>query len=234
MNPADPALAGFDPTRVRFGADGLVPAIAQDARDGRILMVAWQDAEALAATLATGEAHFHSRSRARLWRKGEESGNVLAVTGIALDCDADTVLLQVVPAGPACHTGSETCFDGGPGAGAAPLTGGLGWLEELRRTVAERARTRPEGSYTARLLARGVDGPARKVAEEAVEVLMAAKDDAVAEASGAARPRAELAGEVADLLYHLIVLLEERGLDPAEVIAVLRERHGRPGERSRA
>lgn len=219
-------LAGFDPSVIRWGPGGLVPAIAQDARDGRVLMVAWQDAEALAATLRTGEAHFHSRSRGRLWRKGEESGNVLTVTGIAADCDADTILLRVLPAGPACHTGAATCFTDGPTAGDIAPPDSLGWLDVLWATIAERARTRPAGSYTAQLLAAGVDGPARKVAEEAVEVLMAAKDDAVAAQAGTPRATDALAGEAADLVYHLLVLLAERGMEPAQVVRVLRARHG--------
>lgn len=223
------ALAEFPLDQVRYGADGLVAAVVQDEADGRVLMVAWQDTEALTATLATGQAHFHSRSRGRLWRKGEESGNVLAVTGIAFDCDADAILMTARPAGPTCHTGMRSCFDAGSVAGA-PAAGvgsqGLAWLERLWEVIEERARTRPEGSYTARLLAKGVDGPTRKVTEEAVEVLMAAKDDAVAEATGAPRDQGPLAGEVADLLYHTLVVCAERGLPPSAVIEVLRARHG--------
>lgn len=230
MSTGPAALAAFDASGVRYGADGLVAAVVQDEADGRVLMVAWQDAEALAATLATGQAQFHSRSRGRLWRKGEESGNVLDVTGIAFDCDADAVLLTARPAGPTCHTGSRSCFDAGASTGTtaagAGATQGLAWLERLWATIDERARTRPPGSYTVRLLEEGVDGPARKVAEEAVEVLMAAKDDAVAQASGAARDQGPLAGEVSDLIYHLLVTCAERGLPPARVIEVLRARHG--------
>jgi phosphoribosyl-ATP pyrophosphohydrolase/phosphoribosyl-AMP cyclohydrolase len=213
----------LDPAAVRYGPDGLVAAIAQDARDGRVLMVAWQDAEALEASLATDELHFHSRSRGRLWKKGETSGNVLPVVSAALDCDGDAVLWTVDPTGPACHTDARSCFDAAPGA---PPPEGFGWLETLWGTIAERAATRPAGSYTARLLERGVDGPGRKVAEEAVEVLMAAKDDAVAEAAGSAdRDQGALAGEMADLVYHVLVLAAERGLPPSRVIDVLRERH---------
>lgn len=222
---ATSALAGFDRSAVRYAENGLVAAIVQDEADGRVLMVAWQDAEALEATLRTGEAHFHSRSRGRLWRKGEESGNTLAVTAIALDCDRDAILLTCRPAGPTCHTGTRSCFDAGPWAGIAAGAEGFGWLERLWETIDERARTRPEGSYTAKLLARGVDGPGRKVAEEAIEVLMAAKDDAAAEATGGLRVRDALAGEVADLVYHLLVLCAERGLPPSQVIEVLRARH---------
>jgi phosphoribosyl-ATP pyrophosphohydrolase/phosphoribosyl-AMP cyclohydrolase len=213
----------LDPAEVRSGADGLVAAIAQDARDGRVLMIAWQDMEAIEASLATGELHLHSRSRGRLWRKGETSGNVLRVRAAALDCDGDAILWTVDPVGPACHTGARSCFDAEPGA---PTAEGFAWLETLWATIAERAATRPAGSYTARLLERGVDGPGRKVVEEAVEVLMAAKDDAVAETRDAPdRDQEALTGEMADLLYHVLVLSAERGLAPSRVIGVLRERH---------
>jgi phosphoribosyl-ATP pyrophosphohydrolase/phosphoribosyl-AMP cyclohydrolase len=226
----------LDAGAVRYGSDGLVAAIAQDAVDGRVLMVAWQDAEAIDASLATGELHFHSRSRGMLWRKGETSGNLLRIRAAALDCDGDAVLWTVDPVGPACHTGARSCFDtDGPGPaggqasqpGAEPgTTQGFVWLETLWATIAERAATRPAGSYTARLLERGVDGPGRKVAEEAVEVLMAAKDDAVAEGRGEEhRDQEALAGEMADLVYHLLVLAAERGIAPSRVIDVLRDRH---------
>ena len=211
---------------VRYDANGLVPAVAQDAADGRILMLAWMDAEALDATLATGEVHFHSRSRGRLWRKGETSGNVLRLVDLASDCDDDALLLTVEPVGPTCHRGVRSCFDA-DGASADASTQGFGWLETLWATIAARAATRPEGSYTARLLEGGVDAVARKVTEEATEVLIAAKDDAAAEAAGGGRleTREALAGETADLLYHALVLLAERSLDPATVVKVLRERH---------
>jgi len=219
----------LDPTAVRYGPDGLVPAVVQDAADGRVLMLAWQDAEAVAATLETGEAHFHSRSRGTLWRKGETSGNTLAVESMELDCDADAVLIRARPAGPTCHTESRSCFDVEPGAESEASTAGdqdFAWLEQLWATIDERARTRPEGSYTSSLLDAGVDATARKVAEEATEVVMAAKDDAVAERAGTERPRKELAGELADLLYHSLVLCAERGLPPSEIIETLKQRHG--------
>ena len=211
---------------LRFGDDGLLPAIVQDAADGRVLMLAWMDTEALDATLATGEVHFHSRSRDRLWRKGETSGNVLRLVELAADCDADALLLTVDPAGPTCHRGARSCFD--PDGAPAEGTGqGFAWLETLWSTIAARATARPEGSYTARLLDGGVDAVARKVTEEATEVLLAAKDDATAELAGADRTgtSAALAGETADLLYHTLVVLAERGLDPALVLARLRGRH---------
>jgi phosphoribosyl-ATP pyrophosphohydrolase/phosphoribosyl-AMP cyclohydrolase len=215
----------LDSSAVSFGPDGLVAAVVQDVADGRVLMVAWQDAEAIEATLRTGEAHFHSRSRDALWKKGETSGNTLAVESMELDCDADAVLIRARPAGPTCHTDARSCFDDEPGALPAGHAQDFAWLERLWATIDERARTRPEGSYTTSLLDAGVDATARKVAEEATEVVMAAKDDDVAERSGAERPRAELAGEMADLLYHSLVLCAERGLPPSEVIDTLKRRH---------
>ena len=216
---------------LRFGADGLVPAIVQDATDGRVLMLAWMDAEALAATIATGEVHFHSRSRGRLWRKGETSGNVLRLVDMAADCDADALLVSVDPIGPTCHRGTRSCFDPEGGSGV-PSPQGFAWLETLWSVVASRAVERPAGSYTTALLDGGVDAVARKVTEEATEVLLAAKDDAAAEASGTGdgdrdrdRTRGALAGEAADLVYHALVLLAERGVAPAAVVDVLRERH---------
>jgi phosphoribosyl-ATP pyrophosphohydrolase/phosphoribosyl-AMP cyclohydrolase len=218
--------AAFSPEAVRYGPDGLVPAVVQDVADGRVLMVAFVDAEALAATVATGDVHFHSRSRGRLWRKGESSGNVLRLVDLALDCDGDALLIRADPGGPTCHRETRSCFDP-DGAPAARTTEGFAWLEDLWATIAERAANRPDGSYTARLLAGGVDGPARKVTEEATEVLLAAKDDATAEAGGTDRTasRTALAGETADLVYHVLVLLAERGLDPAAALDVLRARH---------
>lgn len=211
---------------VAFGADGLVPAVVQDRADGRVLMVAYMDAEALAATVETGEVHFHSRSRGRLWRKGETSGNVLRLVDIAVDCDADALLVTVDPVGPTCHRGTRSCFDR-DAASAERATQGFAWLETLWATVADRAKTRPAGSYTTRLLDGGVDAVARKVTEESTEVLLAAKDDASAQAAGADRSstRDAVAGEAADLLFHALVLLAERDVPPSSVIDVLRARH---------
>jgi phosphoribosyl-ATP pyrophosphohydrolase/phosphoribosyl-AMP cyclohydrolase len=210
---------------VRFGPDGLVPAVVQDAADGRVLMVAWMDAEALAATLATGEVHFHSRSRGRLWRKGETSGNVLRLVDLALDCDADALLVTADPVGPTCHRDVRSCFDP-DGAPAERSTQGLAWLETLWATIAARVEARPEGSYTTSLLDGGVDAVARKVAEEATEVVLAAKDDAAPGADRAVTG-GRLAEETADLLFHALVLLAERDRSPNDVIEVLRGRHGR-------
>jgi phosphoribosyl-ATP pyrophosphohydrolase/phosphoribosyl-AMP cyclohydrolase len=215
---------------VTFDAAGLVPAVIQDAADGRVLMVAYMDAEALAATIETGEVHFHSRSQGRLWRKGETSGHLLRLVDLAADCDGDALLVTVDPVGPTCHRNTRSCFDpdGAPaGASADRDHQGFAWLESLWSTIDARVSERPEGSYTAGLVAGGVDAVGRKVTEEATELLLAAKDDAAVEAAGADRvgTRAALAGEAADLVYHSLVLLAERGLSPSAVIEVLRERH---------
>lgn len=207
---------------VRYRSDGLVTGVVQDAADGRVLMVGHLDAEALDATLATGEVHFHSRSRDRLWRKGETSGHVLRLVALAVDCDGDALLLTVDPVGPTCHREVRSCFDA-DGDPAARTSQGFAWLETLWATIASRANDRPAGSYTTSLLDGGVDATGRKVTEEATEVLLAAKDDAVASSPAT---RDALAGEAADLLYHALVLLAERDLPPSEVIATLRARHG--------
>jgi phosphoribosyl-ATP pyrophosphohydrolase/phosphoribosyl-AMP cyclohydrolase len=204
-----------------FGPDGLVTAVIQDAADGRVLMVGHMDAEALAATTATGEVHFHSRSRDRLWRKGETSGHTLRLVSIAEDCDGDALLVTVDPVGPTCHRDVRSCFDA-DGAPAKRSAQGFAWLETLWSTIAARAAERPPGSYTTSLLDGGVDAVGRKVTEEATEVLLAAKDDAVA---SSATTRTALAGEAADLLYHALVLLAERDVPAADVIAALQARH---------
>ena len=225
------ASSGTVELDVAWPETGLVAGIVQDVADGRVLMVGWLDREALEATVATGLVHFHSRSRGTLWRKGETSGNELRLVSLSTDCDRDALLLTVRPAGPTCHTGTRSCFDAGENVdvgareGTTGLTSqGFAWLETLWSTIEERARTRPTGSYTSSLLDGGVDAVARKVAEEATEVVMAAKDHAV-EASDASRDA--LAGELADLLYHALVLGAERGIAPRDVIEVLRDRHAR-------
>ncbi len=226
--------------RVSFGPDGLVPAVVQDPADGRVLMVAYMDAEALAATVATGEVHFHSRSRGRLWRKGETSGNVLRLRGLALDCDGDALLVTAEPAGPTCHRGTRSCFDDDPAEtpgqaidGATAAASGsdgpqdFAFLETLWTTIRARVANPPAGSYTARLVGGGVTATGRKVTEEATEVLLAARDDAEAEAAGRDRTgtREALANEAADLFYHALVVLAERDLPPSMAVAALRSRH---------
>jgi phosphoribosyl-ATP pyrophosphohydrolase/phosphoribosyl-AMP cyclohydrolase len=177
----------------------LTPAIVQNVDDGRVLMLAWMDEEALRRTRETGEAWFWSRSRSELWHKGETSGNTLTVVELAQDCDGDAILLRVRPNGPVCHTGTLSCF--------AP------WLW---RRVAERAKERPEGSYVARLLGEGSGACARKVGEEGVEAALA----------GAGESDERLVEELADLWFHGYVLLAARGLDPAAVEDELRRRAG--------
>jgi phosphoribosyl-AMP cyclohydrolase / phosphoribosyl-ATP pyrophosphohydrolase len=190
---------------VRFGADGLVPVVAQESRSGDVLMVAYANREALERTAATGQAHYYSRSRAALWRKGESSGHLQAVREIRVDCDGDTILYRVDQTGPACHTGSPTCFARRRGPGEALVDGadpGGHLLSRLAATLAERARLRPEGSYTVRLLDAGIPKISQKVGEESVEVVVAANSE----------DDERLASEAADLLYHLLVLLQARGV----------------------
>lgn len=186
---------------------GLVPAVVQDAATLQVLMVAWMDEAALAETVESGEATFFSRSRGGRWRKGETSGNRLAVIAIEPDCDRDTVLLKVKPQGPACHHGTVSCF----GEEEAP---GLGRLARLEAVIAEREHADPTTSWTAKLLASGVRRVAQKVGEEGVETALA----------GASGPAEEVCEEAADLLYHLLVLLRARGLSLADVLAVLARR----------
>lgn len=190
----------------------LQPVVVLDAADGSLLMLAWADREAVAATEATGEAHFWSRSRGELWRKGATSGNRMAVEAIGVDCDADALAYHVHPAGPACHTGARSCFDGGRGAFA---------LGSLAAVIEARRDADPATSYTARLLAGGVRRPAEKVTEEAGELSAAAlagTDD-------------EVIAEAGDLLYHALVLLAARGVGLDAVLAELGRRQLRtPGE----
>ncbi len=202
---------------VRFGSDGLVPVVAQESRSGDVLMVAFANREALERTVATGLAHYYSRSRASLWQKGETSGHIQRVNELRLDCDGDAVLYRVEQTGPACHRGTATCFDQVTG-GAEGQTGKseIDTLTRLARTIAQRATERPEGSYTVKLLDRGVAAVSQKVGEEAVEVVVAAtsEDDD------------RLASETGDLLYHLLVLLQARGVPLERVWRVLEARAG--------
>jgi phosphoribosyl-ATP pyrophosphohydrolase/phosphoribosyl-AMP cyclohydrolase len=190
---------------VRFGADGLVPVVAQEGRSGDVLMLAFANREALERTAATGQAHYYSRSRAALWRKGETSGHSQAVREIRIDCDGDSVLYRVEQTGPACHTGTRTCFSTSVAQDGLVRAGedrGAHLLTRLAATIAERAAARPAGSYTVNLLDRGVPQISQKVGEEAVEVVVAANTE---------EPE-RLASEAADLLYHLLVLLQARGV----------------------
>lgn len=184
---------------------GLLPAVVQDADSLRVLMLGYMNAEALAATRASGHVTFFSRSKRRLWTKGESSGHFLDLVDVRADCDDDTLLVLARPHGPTCHLGRASCFPDAPG----------GFLVELDALVAQRERERPQGSYTTKLFEAGVRRIAQKVGEEGVETALAA----------VAQDDAALLGESADLLYHLIVLLRSRGLSLDDAIAVLRERH---------
>lgn len=188
-------------------SDGLLPAIVQHWRDGRVLMLGYMNLEALLQTRASGHVTFYSRSKQRIWTKGESSGNTLHMKSIHIDCDRDTILVLADPIGPTCHTGTDTCF----GDGAAPT---LSILGQLDATIAQRHRDRPAGSYTTKLFDGELRRIAQKVGEEGVETALAAvtQDDEA------------LAGEAADLVYHLAVLLKARGLDLDAVAAVLRSR----------
>jgi phosphoribosyl-ATP pyrophosphohydrolase/phosphoribosyl-AMP cyclohydrolase len=211
---------------LNFDQDGLVPCVAQDFATGEVLTLAYVSEESLRLTRESGEMHFHSRSRGRIWRKGEESGNVLRVRQLRYDCDGDALVALVEPAGPACHTGERSCFYrelGGsastapdaPPAEGEPAPQSHEALAALERTIRSRAAERPEGSYTVRLLDdAGLAG--EKVAEEAEEVVRAVREES----------EERVAEEAADLLYHLSVLLASRGVDQAAVMEVLNGRRG--------
>lgn len=187
--------------------DGLLPLVVQHAHDGRVLMLGYTNRAALALTVETGQVHFYSRSRQRLWRKGETSGNVLTLVSIATDCDGDALLCQALPAGPTCHLGTASCFD--------TTTPVHPWLNELEALIASRVGADPSTSYVARLLAGKPSRRAQKVGEEGVETALAA-------VSG---DTAELRSEAADLLFHLLVLLRGADLTLADVVGELSARH---------
>ncbi|UPQ87002.1 bifunctional phosphoribosyl-AMP cyclohydrolase/phosphoribosyl-ATP diphosphatase HisIE [Vibrio sinaloensis] len=190
--------------------DGLVPAIVQDFESSQVLMMGYMNQDALAKTGETGQVTFYSRTKQRLWTKGETSGNVLQLKNIALDCDSDTLLVKVNPIGPTCHTGTTTCWDGDVQEESQMV-----WLHQLEQLLAARKSADPDSSYTASLYARGTKRISQKVGEEGVEVALAAT-------SG---DKAELVCESADLIYHLMVLLQDQGLSINDVINKLKERH---------
>lgn len=187
--------------------DGLLPAVVQDAQSGLVLMVGYVDRNALNATFESGFVTFYSRSKQRLWMKGETSGNRLKLVEARADCDDDAILILADPEGPTCHTGTASCF--------AHQVEGAAWLGVLSRIIASRAGSDAEQSYTVRLLSKGADKIAQKIGEEGVEVALAA----------VTRDNAGIAEEAADLLYHLSVLLEAKGMSWNDVTAVLRDRH---------
>ncbi len=206
----------MNPDTLRFDSDGLIPGIVQD-RAGAVRMVAWLSREALRLTLETGFVTFWSRSRQALWTKGESSGNRLKLFQIRPDCDADALLILADPEGPSCHRGTESCFDADSEAGD-PWPATLPWLGRLEALLKSRkAAASLDGSYTQKLFAQGVDRIAKKVVEEAGEVILAAKND----------DREAFLGEAADLLFHLDMLLVERGASLLDVVEVLHGRHAR-------
>ena len=197
--------------RAKFNAGGLIPAVVQDAQTREVLTVAFMNEEALRLTIERGETYFWSRSRQKLWHKGETSGNSQKVIRVRLDCDDDTVLVEVEPLGPACHTGAYSCFQVEPGL--------EGVLKDLYALIEQRKEKRPEGSYTTYLFNSGLDKILKKVGEEATETIVAAKNS----------ESERLVSETGDLLYHLLVLLVERGVQLEEVIRELKERRAGAG-----
>jgi len=197
----------------KFDSSGLIPAIIQDANTKTVLMLGYMNAEAIEKTTSTGLVTFYSRSKQRLWTKGEESKNHLKYVSMSNDCDNDTLLVKAIPAGPTCHTGSDTCWD--ETNEKAPVL----FLKELSNIIEGRKHNPSEESYTSKLLSRGINKVAQKVGEEAVELVIEAKDD-----------NDDLfLGEAADLMYHYLVLLTAKGMTLDQVIKVLQDRH-RPGK----
>jgi len=190
---------------------GLVPAIVQDADSGAVLMLGYMNREALEQTLARKRAVFYSRSKQRLWEKGETTGHTLDVVDVAVDCDSDTLLVMARPRGPACHSGTRTCFGDEPRSAVASIA----FLGQLEGVIAQRATEKPESSYTARLLDKGVARVAQKVGEEGVELALA----------GVGETPEKVTEEAADLLFHLLVLLRARGITLSQVVQKLKSRH---------
>jgi len=204
--------SAFDIASVDFAkGEGLVPAIVQDADTGAVLMMAYMNREALEQTIARGRAVFFSRSKQRLWEKGETTGHTLDVVGLALDCDQDTLLVTARARGPACHNGTVTCFGDEPRNAATRIA----FLAKLEGVIAQRASEKPEASYTARLLEKGVARVAQKVGEEGVELALA----------GVGEPEQKVVEESADLLFHMLVLLRARGISLSQVVSQLESRH---------
>jgi phosphoribosyl-AMP cyclohydrolase / phosphoribosyl-ATP pyrophosphohydrolase len=188
---------------------GLIPVVVQDAGSLKVLMLGYMNREACEKTISTGRATFFSRSRNSLWEKGETSGNWMKVKNISVDCDNDTILLRVEPQGPACHTGADTCFD-------ERNSGGLSFLRHLDLLIAERKKAMPENSYTTSLFRAGVNKISRKVGEEAIELIIEAKDENNSDL---------FLNEAADLFYHMLVLLHHRGFSLDDMVEVLEKRH---------
>ncbi len=203
---------------LKFDEKGLIPAIVQDAATKEVLTLAYMNKESLEKSLTTGETWFYSRSRSKLWHKGESSGNTQQIAEIKFDCDKDALVVLVIPNGPACHNGTVSCFAESlyqNKEAAVEELANYQILRDLEAVIQERETNRPEGAYTTYLFDKGVDKILKKVGEEAAEVIIAAKN----------RDAEELKWEASDLLYHLFVLLREQGLPFAEILKVLENRH---------
>lgn len=214
-------------SEIRFDEQGLVPAIIQDWRDATVLMLGYMNREALDRTLSTGQVHFWSRSRRALWKKGETSGHLLHLKDLFLDCDRDTILIKVDPIGPTCHTGAQSCFFSKVhGAGAIEKTespdAAGGMLERIYRIIIDRKAHPQSDSYVTTLLTGGQDRILKKVVEEAGEVMLGSKND----------QREEVIYEVADLLFHTLVVLGYHGISLQDIYQELASRHGKSGLRS--
>lgn len=205
---------------IKFDENGLVPAIVQDTSSKRVLTLAYMNSESLKLSIEKGETWFFSRSRQELWHKGETSGSTQKIVEMRYDCDQDAILVEVEPKGPACHKGSESCFEESfytAGEGQQGASQGSEILTQLESLISDRFDQRPDGAYTTYLFEEGVDKILKKVGEEAAEVIIAAKN----------RDKQELKWESADLLYHLLVLLKEQDLPLADVFQTLEERHNK-------
>ena len=210
-----------------FNEDGLIPAVIQDWRDGTVLMVGYMNQQAITHTISTKFVHFWSRSRRTLWKKGELSGHVLMVKDLLIDCDRDTILVKAEPAGPTCHTGSRTCFfsrldEKGAAMPSSSDDAAGGILERIYQTILDRKAAPQPGSYVSKLLEGGADRILKKVAEEAGEVMLAAKNN----------NRAEITYEAADLLFHVLLVLGYHGITINDVWAELAGRYGKSGTHS--
>lgn len=202
---------------VKFNEQGLIPAVVQDAQSKEVLTVAYMNEESLQKTIETNETWFYSRSRNELWHKGATSGNTQQVVSIKADCDQDALVIEVLPKGPACHTGTTSCFT--QSIVENPRPGSVGILPQLVEVIKQREIDMPEGAYTTYLFDKGIDKICKKVGEEATEVVIGAKN----------RDLEEVKWETADLMYHLLVLLQEQKVDIYEVLEVLQKRHeGKP------
>jgi phosphoribosyl-AMP cyclohydrolase / phosphoribosyl-ATP pyrophosphohydrolase len=213
-------MTDIDISKVRFDDNGLIPAIVQEGTTGKVLMLAYMNRESLETSLAKGETYFWSRSREELWHKGETSGHVQQIRSITLDCDGDTLLISVDQTGNACHTGKPSCFHDTLQTTPESLPALWEVIAQLQGVIVQRRKEMPAGSYTTYLFESGLDKILKKLGEEAVEIVIAAKNHS----------KPEMTWEIADLLYHLLVLLEAEGLSTSEIAAELSDRAGKKKE----